>query len=450
MALDTKDPRLTQYASTVDGFFKGGGHILAATEDNTFLYVLRNTLGRELQICSNCISVAPEAEMLLKVVNRASRRHKNVLLFLERRLQDREMGVDVKQIKNAFSQVKIIVLTNDAEQQKVILLHEVGADNFIIKPISVNTLIEKMAFTIKPQNKLGELIEQGKEFAASGSFENALKISRNILELKPNSAAGLLIMGDAFKGLGKRERAEEAYIKASEEAPMYMEPLKKLALFYRESENPEGELIYLERLDKLSPLNVVRKVDMGGIHLALGKEDKAERLFDQAMEQAHREAMARIEEVCAKIGQMYEKKDPAKAESYYRKALGARVGRWDKSDLKIFTRLGIALRKQGKWNEAVLEYDKALTVCPDDEHLHYNIAMAHAEGKQYDKAAEAMEKALELDPDLHTTETVVSYNIGMVFLRNDEKRKAKYYLELALKLDPAFHKAATQLHNLQD
>ena len=448
MALDTKDSRLTQFAATVDGFFKNGGHVIAATEDNTFLYVLRNTLTRELQVRKGCITVVAEPEMLLKVVNRASRRYKHILLFMERLLHHREMGIDVKQIKNAFSQAKIIVLTADAEQRKVVLLHEIGADNFIIKPISVNTLIEKMAFTIKPQSKLGELIEEGKAFAANGSFENALKISRSILELKPNSAAGLLVMGDAFKGLGKRERAEEAYLKASKEAPMYMDPLKKLAQFYREAGDLEAELGSLERLDKLSPLNVVRKVDMGGIHLELGMEDKADTLFQQAMEQAHREAMARIEEVCTKIGEIYEKTDPAKAESYYRKALGARAGKWDRSDIKTFTRLGIALRKQGKWSEAILEYNKALTVCPDDEHLHYNIAMAHAEGKQHDKAAEAMEKALELDPDLHTSEAVVSYNIGLVFLRNNEKRKAKHYLEFALKLDPAFHKAATQLENL--
>ena len=443
------DIRIKQYETTVIDFLtKEAGHLLVATHDNSFIGVLKATIIKQLALDPDHLTTIFDENNILKIVTKTSSQKKGLVVFIERILNNKETGFLVQQIKSAYQNVKIIILTNEAEKQRLVLLHEIGADNFISKPISINNLIEKIAFTIKPQGKLGKLIELGKQCITQDNYENALKISRQILEIKPNSAGALLVMGDAYKGLGKRDKAIECYENASEFAPMYLEPLKKLAQIYRDENDLDKHLDYLEKLDKLSPLNVDRKVDMGGVHVELGNEEKAEELFQGAVRHARREAQSFIEEITTKIAGIYTDKDPAKAEKYYRQALEAKGEMLDETDIKTFNQLGIALRKQGKWEKAVIEYKKAQKISPNDEHLYYNIALAFAEGKDFRRALEQVSQALELNPDFFRQDAVIAHNLGLIFSKNGKTAAAKGFLEYALDLDPGYESSRRILESL--
>ncbi len=433
------DGKLKQYETTVVEFIrKQNGHFLIASHDNTFIRVFRTTISKHLALDDDCISVVIDENRILKSLKECFSRNKSLVLFVERVFNNRETGFLIKQIKEAFPAVKIIIMTVEAERQRLVLLHEIGADNFVSKPISINTLIEKIAFTIKPQGKIGKLIDSGKLLVDQGSHEQALKLARQILELKPNSAAGYMLMGDAYRGMGKRDKAVEAYEEASQQAKLFLEPLKKLAEFYNAEGDQEKQLKYLEKLDKLSPLNVDRKVDMGQIHVELGNEDRAEELFEVAMSQAKREAQTYIEDISSKIGDIYAKKNPEKAVKYYRTALETKGGHLDKTDIKTFNLLGIALRRQGKWQEAIDEYEKALKISPDDENLFYNTAMAYAEGHEFGKAFDSIRKTLELNPNFYTNDPVLAYNVGLIYAKSNRVDQARRLLQHSLRLDPSF------------
>ncbi len=436
------DVRLKQYESAVVDFVrKESGYFILCTHDQTFVRIMRNTVNKHLAISEDCIVTVSDENKILKAVKASSQHKKNIVLFIERVFNNKETSFLIKQIKEAFSHVKIVILTGDAERQRLVLLHEIGANNFISKPISINTLIEKIAFTVKPQSKLGKTIEQGKHFVEIGNYEDALKVARQVLEMKPNSAAGLLILGDAYKGLKKNDKAVEAYEEASRQAKMYLEPLKKLAIFFRDIGDQENELKYLEKLDRLSPLNVERKVEIGSIHVGLGNEEKADELFEIALGQAKKEAMIYIEELSTRIGDIYTQKNPEKAEKFYRKALDTKGKDLDKSDIKTFNLLGIALRKQGKWRDAISEYQKALQISPEDENLYYNAAMAYAEGRDYRKALNSLAKCLSINPDFYKREAVLAYNFGIVFSKAADMKRAVHYIKAALEVDPGFEKA---------
>ncbi|THB67554.1 MAG: response regulator [Desulfovibrio sp.] len=443
------DVKIKQYETTVVEYLnKEGGHLLVATNDTSFVGVLKATVIKQLALDADHISTIIDENTILKAVTKLSAAKKSLVVFIERVLNNKETSFLVQQIKSAYNNVKIIILTSEAEKQRLVLLHEIGADNFISKPISINNLIEKIAFTIKPQGKIGKLIEVGKQFNTRDDFENALKISRQILEIKPNSAGALLVQGDAYKGLAKVDKAVEAYELACEYAPMYLEPLKKLAQLFGEQGELEKQLAYLEKLDKLSPLNVERKVDMGGVHVELGNDDKAEDLFSGAVRQARREALSFIEDITTKIAGIYTNKDPAKAEVYYRQALESKGDMLDESDIKTFNQLGIALRKQGKWEKAIIEYKKAQKISPTDENLHYNIALAFAEGKDFTEALRHMEQALELNPEFFVRDAVVAHNLGLIFSKNGKTSVARQFLQQALKVDPDFQSSQRLLEQL--
>lgn len=433
------DVRIKSYETTVVDFIrKEHGFFVVATHDNTFVSILRSTIAKQLAVSEECIASIADENLIIRTIKEVSSRKKNVLLFIERMLNDKETSFLIKQIKSAFDTTKIVILTGEADRQRLVLLHEIGADNFISKPISINTLIEKIAFTVKPQGKIGKLIDGGKLLVNQRSYEQALKVARQILELKPNSAAGFLVMGDAYRGMGKKEKAVEAYEAASDNAKLYLEPLKKLAEFWEEEGDQEKQLYYLEKLDRLNPLNVERKVDMGGIHVQLGNEERAEALFSGAMSQAKKEALNYIEEVSTKIGNIYAKTHPEKAEGYYRRALEAKGSLVGKADIKTYNLLGIALRKQGKWQDAIREYNIARSISPEDENLYYNMAMAYAEGGDYTNAQRNLINALKLNPEFHLQDSVLSYNIGLILAKAGQRSKAVPFLENALRVNPEF------------
>ena len=66
--------------------------------------------------------------------------------------------------------------------------------------------------------------------------------------------------------------------------------------------------------------------------------------------------------------------------------------------VQSYNRNGIRLRKDGDYDKAIEEFEKALTILPDDEGLHYNIARVQVEKKEWKHAEAAIQEALKINP----------------------------------------------------
>ena len=435
-----------QYGRTVVEFAaKENGCFFVVSHDLTFVRNLRNTLNKELVIGSDLIRSMSETGKFLAEIKSPLFKDKQVLLLVERVLDGRNTLAFIRQLKESFDHIFVIVLTSEVEKSVLVLLHEIGVDNFITKPASMDTIIEKIAFAIRPQSKLGQILDQAKEYLARGLAKEALSLSGKVLaDIKPGSAAALMIQGDAHKALGDFDAAVASYEAAAEGAYMYLEPLKRLVDLYKQSGDVDGQLSYLEKLDKLSPLNVERKVDMGSIHLAKGEAEKAEALFEQAVAGATKEAMGLIEEIKRTIAERCLERSPELSERYFRSIIADKKDGLGREDIATFNRLGIALRRQGKWQDAVAEYQRALDISPQDENVLFNIAVAYTEGGRHAEAVSNMEKALEINPAFYAESPVASFNIGVMYLNARDAAKARLFLRKALELDPG-HQGAQKL-----
>ncbi len=201
-----------QYEATVIDFVQNQkGRFIVVTDDQAFLSVLRTVLNKHLMLTqADILTWVPEPSQLLKVLKSAEEAGQRPIMFVERSIQGRDLSFMVRQFKAAYPSLYIIVLTIDVEKQRIMYLHEVGADKFIAKPVSANTIIEKLAFTLKPQTKLGQVIDIAKSLLRQGQPEKARQLARQILDMKPGSAAGLMMLGDAEKALGNMDAAREA------------------------------------------------------------------------------------------------------------------------------------------------------------------------------------------------------------------------------------------------
>ena len=447
----TNRAKLNSYQDTVITYItKENGHILVVSDDQAFCTQLRLTLAKEMGLTAQSIFTAlADPRMMLRELRDILARHPAPLIFIERTIGGRDLSFLVSQIKQAFTALKIIVLTSDVQRDRLMLLHEVGADNFIAKPVSANTLIEKMAFTLKPQSKLGQIIDMAKKLLAMKKYDMALTACQKVLSLKPGSAAAFLVMGDVFRATQQYDKARLSYESAAKSADLYLAPLQRLAEMYEEIGDTPQQVRYLEKLDNLSPLNVNRKVSLGEAHFANGDLEKAEAFFEKAVVQMNREAADGLSALSSRIAGIYGERAPEMAEKFLRSSLEARGKRLGRSDLSLFNQLGISLRRQGRWQDAITEYKRAIKIAPDDPTLYYNVGMAFAEGADFLQAKANLVIAMDLDPEIHTSNASIACNFGAVFLQSGDLGRASQFFQQALAIKPGMKIALQGLQRAQ-
>ncbi len=278
-------------------------------------------------------------------------------------------------------------------------------------------------------------MQEARRLLELGETAKVKQISQAILKVKGNSPVALMLMGDALLIEGKREEAIKAYEGAHDGATLYLEPLKKLASVHQ-GEDDDNYLLYLKKLDVISPLNTERKCEIGKVYVRKNDMDRADVYFGEAIVNAQREATGYLDRIVANIAESVSEASPALAEKYYFKILEMKGENLTKEDMVTFNRLGIALRKQGKWKEAIDNYKKALTVVEGDERVLYNMGLAYADGQQYHMAVSCYEQVLRADPEFHRTAAVVAFNIAYGYHLAKQDDYARKYVEAALEIDP--------------
>ncbi len=127
------------------------------TRDNNFIKLLHRMVLKHLGIKKSCIATCYSKKDLIARINLELKTQNRVLLFLERVYDGIQTTNLLSVIRETYKdKVFVIMLTTEVEKEVLIKFYELGANNFITKPFSMNTLIEKIAFTVKPQSKLGD------------------------------------------------------------------------------------------------------------------------------------------------------------------------------------------------------------------------------------------------------------------------------------------------------
>ncbi|MBU1229095.1 MAG: tetratricopeptide repeat protein [Proteobacteria bacterium] len=431
------DQDLRDFLETQHGF------LVMLSDDPLFVRTVRTTILKTLSIKADCLEVYQDAGQALKSVRDHLGHKSPVLVLADRMLRGAPTLEFMRGLKGAFAEAKILVMTQETSKDALSQLYEIGVDSVLTKPVSVDTLIEKMAGAIKPQGKLSQLVQEAKRLLELGETDKVKQISAAILKVKDKSPVALMLLGDALLIEGRREEAIQAYEAAHQGATLYLEPLKKLASVHQ-GEDDDNYLHYMRKLDVISPLNTERKCEIGKVYVRKKDMDKAEVYFGEAIANAQREASSYVDRIVTDIAESVSESSPAMAEKYYFKILEMKGDNLSKEDMATFNRLGIAMRKQGKWQEAIDNYKKALTVVPDDERVLYNMGLAYADGQQHSQAVECYEHVLRTDPEFHRTAAVVAFNMASAYHLSKQDDMARKFLLTALSIDPN-HANSTKL-----
>ncbi|MES1221665.1 MAG: tetratricopeptide repeat protein, partial [Bacteroidota bacterium] len=281
---------------------------------------------------------------------------------------------------------------------------------------------------------------------------------KKVIELDENNANGYNNLGVVQYRQGRLDEAEENYLKAvahGGETPVYIE---NLGVLNREKGELEKAAAYFEKLVAMDKTNPVNQNDLGVLYYQTGLTDKAIDQYFKAIELKPEiplyhenlgiayEAKGDKENALSNYQQAlsleqdkprlynrlgifyYSDKQFDKAIEYYKQAVAgepkneiyvenlvlALIGKGDQVEEEIYLQqllkinpnhfnawneLGIISYNKGKNKQAIKYYEKALTIDGSVSTILENIALAYTADKQYDKAIEYYQKAIDMNPE---------------------------------------------------
>ncbi len=102
-------------------------------------------------------------------------------------------------------------------------------------------------------------------------------------------------------------------------------------------------------------------------------------------------------------------------------------------DKSLFNTLGYALQQQKKYEEAIIEFTKAIDIDPYWDYPYNNRGYCKLQLKDYDNAFPDLHSSFEMNP----TNSFSWRNMGVYYLIHKDFNKALYHIEEAEKLDPS-------------
>jgi len=285
-----------------------------------------------------------------------------------------------------------IMITAEVDDAQITRAAEEDVDGYIIKPFVVDTLEKKIASVLEKKAnppQVEAFIKLGRAYLDSGMLHESMAELEKARALLPGSARIQMAMGQVYEKMGDVDRAEAAMREAISNNPRYLKAYRNMANLQLKRGNEGAAMEALQQAAALSPNNPERQVTLGKLYMKAGKMEDAKQAFAVAIAHAPRNP-----EFHKEIGEAYlAAGHDDQAAIAFRSSLGV------EEDPNVYNRLGIALRRQKHFKEAIAEYKKALLLSPNDEVLHYNMGRAFQEDGQLDSAITAYRKALKIDPD---------------------------------------------------
>ncbi len=283
-----------------------------------------------------------------------------------------------------------LFITSKGDKEDIARAAEEKVTDFIVKPIDVQVFIEKVSSLEKEREKrkkikeflknVKDLIEKGKKEEAENKINEFVAKNRE----RPNL---LVELAKIYKKIDL-DRAMKFLNKAIKENPIYFEAWLEVADLYEKLKKADEALKALKKAYEINPNSSNVLYRLGRVYLILNELDKAKNYFYMALK-----ADPKNEELVQNIWNLY-----LDFELVDRVVKDFEHIIFERLTVKTLNNFAVSLRKSGKIKEAIDAYRQALKKEPQNEHIHYNIAIAYIDLKREDRAIQHLEKALKINP----------------------------------------------------
>ncbi|WP_457571397.1 tetratricopeptide repeat protein [Desulfovulcanus sp.] len=248
-------------------------------------------------------------------------------------------------------------------------------------------------------NSIASLLKQNKIFAAvNAMYEGVSTALRCQMMPAEKKELSNIIEKNLFL-LNNNAKLREIYPILIEYKPgqekKFLSVLKELLEMLEEdiADDAQKKLAELER-QKQKSLAKAKKL------LEQKKIDEAKQIFKQLIEEFDKDFQLKIDISDTLINA----KEYKRAIQYLKMAHED-----DPESVHIFNRLGMVLRKLGRFADAEKAYLQALKLDPNDEYLYFNMGRLYIDSQDWEKAAQMAQKALKLNPQFEQAKKMLSF-----------------------------------------
>src|SRR5216683_5373990 len=247
----------------------------------------------------------------------------------------------------------------------------------------VSSIAPKAAVCQSSEEQLEVFFRAGQEALRHGEFVRAAEQFKKALALDPSLVEAEVNLGLAYQSLFEYDLAVRHLTKALRERPNLLGPTVIVGMDYLKLGSPEKAIPFLQRALGLDPSSREARQALASAYL--GQEN-----FRSAAEEFRQIALLDSDksEALFKLGHEY--LDLA-ARLAYRGAHMYRESAWGHRFL------GDLLFQRGRWEDAVKEYQKALTAEPRQPGLHTSLGQAYLHAQKLEEAETEFHLELQLD-----------------------------------------------------
>ncbi|EGK87561.1 tetratricopeptide repeat protein [Microcoleus vaginatus] len=273
---------------------------------------------------------------------------------------------------------------------------------------------------VEPYKKLAE------NFLVQGKIKDAIAACQQAIKIRPDFIHAYVTLGNALQAEGKNEAAIRSYSQALELRPNFAEVRANIGSMYFKMGRLEEAIAHYQQAIALNP-------DLAGAHWNLGKVYQKHGNIQAAIACFKRTSELNPQLVGADFhfnlgNRLFSQGKRDEAIECYEKAIAIKPD-W----AEAYGNIGSVRSQQGNLDAAIAYYQKAVALKPQLEVLHFNIANSFLQQNKYDEAITNYRNTLKIKPDWPE----VHANLGSCFsmLGRLEEALASYQQALALKPD---------------
>jgi CheY-like chemotaxis protein len=294
-----------------------------------------------------------------------------------------------------YETTPFLMITGEVTEEIVAAAAESEVDGYLLKPFKINALESRLRIIIlnKHQPSSGEsLFLKARKLTAANRPQEALPLLEKLLNPPFKKQAKVLnLMGECYLALASFNLATSCFTQALELNPQYLKSYQNLASLSEKQGNLTEARRFLEQARSLSPLNPERLFRLGQLCLKTGDQQQAQQYLKESLKCGHAILEAEPSEVAEVFLQ-------AGMDQVAEDLLTQSIQ--DQPDnVNLYNRLGIALRRQNKHQEALKCYQTALDLAPANEKVYFNLGILYFDLGNKEKALQAFQTALRLRPD---------------------------------------------------
>jgi FkbM family methyltransferase len=238
---------------------------------------------------------------------------------------------------------------------------------------------------------INEAIQSAIEHYHSGNLEQSEKICRELLEVQPNNAQVLHLLGVINYVLKNYDSAIHYFNESLSFNPSDAEAYYNCGNVFKDIELFDEAVTWYRKALQFDPRNPDIYLNLGYVLMKKGELDEAVQWYRKALRLEPDNAMAHFN-----LGNtLFDKGLFDEAIEQYQKTIAI-----DRDNADAYHYLGGIFQDKGLFDEAIDYYQKALTIDPDNADAYNCLGKMLQDKGQLDNAIGCYEKAVRIDPNL--------------------------------------------------